>query len=261
MKEICLILVLGFIISTGKIVAQEQEVTIDNAEVQSLLALSETIQSGEIHFIVNEQWKGKSRLKTEEYKVIFFKTGEINKYHEVEFNYNIMSIKDSIQYIYNGETWCIIDHKKKKCEIDTNWCEIACSFPLIFPVALVNEMFSFYVKQNLRGSFLNAIAITDIQKTGNSTFLETMANYYFSPNLKNGKKVLYTYTNEYEWDVNKSILFRCNKILKDDKTYPRRTIIKQETLLVDASLNDKKYSDSQIYNGMNYVQSYKVKYR
>ena len=237
MKRIYLLLIFGFIFSTGKIIAQEQEKAVDNPSVQSFLALSETIQSGEIHFVVNEQWKGKSTLKTEEYKIIFNKTGAINKYHEVEFNYNILSVKDSIQYVYNGMTWCIIDHKKK-----------------------TNEMFSFYARQNLRGSFLNVEAITNIQRTDNSIFLETESNYYFSFNSKKDKKVLYAYTKEYEWDADKSILFRYNRTLKDGITYPRRTVLKQETLLTDAFLNEGKYTDSQLYNGLNYAQSYKVKY-
>ncbi len=261
MKQIIFLLLLGIYFSMEKTIAQESMGVAANTDVQSLLAMSKTIQSGEIHIAVNEQWKGKSTMETEEYKITFYKTGKINKYHEVEFYYNILNVTDSMRYVFNGETWYIINHKKKTYEIDTNWCEISCSFPLIFPIVLTDNMLSFYVRQNLRGAFLNAAEILDIQKTDTSVFLKTKTFHYFPINARKSQKLLYVYTDEYEWNVNTSLLFRYGRILQDDKSYPRRTIIKHETILLDASLNDEKYTNAQLYNGLDYIQSYKSKHK
>ena len=255
-------LVLGFIIFTEKIIAQEQERVVDDMEIQSLLALSESIQSGEIGLIVNQQRKGKSAIETEEYKIIFSKIDKDNKYFEVNFNYNILSLKDSMQYIYNGEMRYIIDHKKKICNIDTVWHNLDCSYSYIFPpVVLANEMFCFYARKNLlEGTFLCAVTITEIQKTENTTFVKIETNR-ISPDHrinKKGKKVLWT--EEYEWNTNKLALLRHSETVKDDTDYSRKTIVKTETLLTDASLNDEKYADSELYNGLNYAKSYKIVY-
>ncbi len=71
MKQIIFLLLLGIYFSMEKTIAQESMGVAANTDVQSLLAMSKTIQSGEIHIAVNEQWKGKSTMETEEYKITF----------------------------------------------------------------------------------------------------------------------------------------------------------------------------------------------
>jgi len=196
MKQIYLILALVLIFSTGKIIAQEQEMSLDNSEVQSLLALSENIQSGEIGLSINNHRKGKFGVETKEYKVIFYKTGKFNRF-DVKFNYNIFDVTDSMQYIFYEQTYYIIDHKKKICHVDTVACidtatvrKMPC-LPFIFPPyrVLFNEMFCFYAKENLRGLFVNA-AIIDMQKTENTRFLKIEKNRIAPGGSKKNKKVL-----------------------------------------------------------------------
>lgn len=266
MKRIHLALIFGFIFFTGKILAQEQEKAIDNPSVQSLFSLSESIQSGEIGLLINIYYhrKGKSAIETKEYKVIFSKTGEIRKPILMEFNYNILNMKDSIQYVFNGKTWYIINHKKKICTIDTtaynreDYC-LYCFFPpyVYFNPSdvLCNKMFSFYASNNLRGLFTKAVVLADTQKTENIRFLKIEKTY----GRKTNKPV--SWIIEFEWDINKSTLFRCNETVKDDVEYSKKTIVKRETFLTAASLNDEKHLDTELYNGLNYAKSYKVRYR
>jgi len=259
MKQI-LIIAIAFVVFTGNIAAQEQERVVDNSEIQMFLELSENIQSGEISFVVNEVQKGKSTVKTKEYKAIFFKTGEINYsyYPYLIFHYNLLDVTDSIQYIYNGKIWYIIDHKKKICDIDTNYCKIACEYPFIYPIVLVNELLCFYIRDDLRGSFLRATTIEEVQKTDNTTFVKIETSRLSPNDGRKNKEVLFT--EAYEWNISKSILLRYSKAVKDDKGYSPKTVIKTETLLTDASLNDEKYADAALYNGLNYAESYKIKH-
>jgi len=257
MKTIYLIFGL-LVVSFGKIVAQEQERVVDNPEIQKLLALSETIQSGKISFVVNEKRKGKkgkSVTDLKEYKVTFFKTGKMINFYYVDFQYNLLNVTDSMQYVYNGKTWYIIDHKKKICEIDTIYCKVTCLYPFIYPIVLLNEMLSFYIRNDWilfpRNEF-----IEEMRKTGDTTFVK-LETSCLSPDGKKGKKVLFT--KEYEWNINKSTLLRYCKAVKDDSGYSPKTVIKTETLLTDASLNNEKYADAELYNGLNYAKSYKIK--
>lgn len=254
MKRTYLIVALVFIISTEKTVAQERKRVVDNSEIQNLLALSKTVQSGEISFVVNQKRKGKQAVEKEEYKVIFSKTGKINQYFEVEYNYNLLSVTDSMQYIYDGKTWYVINHKKKICDIDTNYCKVTCNYPYIYPIVLLNKLLTFYSRELLGGIFLHAVTIEEVQKRENITFLKLETSYQ----PKKGKKELFT--EEYEWDASKSTLFRYAETLKDESGYPQRKVVKTETLLTDASLNEEKYSDAELYNGLNYAKSYKITY-
>jgi len=266
MKRIYLALTFGFIFSIGKILAQER--VVDNSEVQSLLMLSQSIQSGEISLLINSHRKGKSEIETKEYKVIFSKTGKIGKHSQIEFNYNILSIKDSMQYIYNGQTWCIINHKKKICTMDTAVYKKRCVCLPVPPYdftspdfdVLCNEMFRFYASGNLRSLFLEkAIVIVDTQKTENTKFLKAERNYFVHNGRKANKPI--SWISEFEWDINKSTLLRCSKIVTDYAKYSKKTIEKREAFLTSASLNQEKYADVELYNGLNYAKSYKVRYK
>jgi hypothetical protein len=254
MKRIYLILVFGLVFSAEKTIAQEQKRVVDNPEVQSLLALSETIQSGEIIVQVNKQRKGKSAVETEKYKMTFYKTGKSIDVPMADFHYNLLNLTDSIQYIYNGNVWYIIDHKKKICEIDTIWRKVSL-VPLAYPILFLGEMSSFYANQFLEGTFLWATIIENIRKTENTTFLKVETNR-ISPDRKNDNKVLFS--EEFEWDANK--LLRHSVSVKDDAGYSRKTVVKTETLLTNASLNDKKHANVELYNGLNYAKLYKIKY-
>ena len=255
-------LLFGFVFFTGKILAQEQERVIDNIEVQSLLALSESIQSGEIGLLINYHRKGKPAIETKEYNVFFSKTGKFNKLYQVEFNYNILDIKDSMQYVFNGQTWYIINHKKRTCLIDTATSKedgILPPYVYFKPLTvLFNGMFSFYAKDFLGNGFYNAVAITDIQKIENLRLLKIEVNSIAPGSSKINEKVLWI--KEFEWDINKSLLFRYCKAVKDDSGYSKKTVVKTETLLTNASLNDEKFTDSSLYNGLNFATSYKIKY-
>ena len=263
MKQISLILALVLIFSTGKIIAQEQERTIDNPEVQSLLALSDSIQSGEIGLLINRYRKDKSIAEIKEYKVIFYKTGKFNPF-EVKFNYNILNVRDSMQYIFDGQTYYIIDHKNKICHIDTVACvdtatgiKSTCPYFLYPTRVFFNKMFCFYAQEKLRGLFIGA-AIIDMQKIENTRFLKIERNSIAPGGSKKNKKTLWVH--ELEWDINKSTLFRYCEYVKDDTKYSKKTIVKRETFLTEASLNDEKYADAALYNGLNYAKSYKVIY-
>ena len=278
MRQLGLMFAFAFILFTGKIAAQEQKRVVDscseiqlmkictqaqkeavkNPEIQMLLTSRESIRSGELRFVINQEMKGKSAIETKEYKMSFCKTGKIVLFHINDIQYNLLNVTDFMQYVYDGKTWYIINHKKKTCEIDTNYCKISCIFPLMYPIVLHNEMLCFYVR-DIWMSFLfsSNLKIEEMQKRENTTFVRIETSR-LSPERRNDNKVLFT--EEYEWDVNKSILLRYNEAVKDDAGYSRETVVKTETLLIDASLNDEKYVNADLYNGLNYAKSYKIKY-
>jgi len=289
MKRIFLIIALVFVLSTGKIVAQEQERVIDSSEIEMFLALSKTIRSGEITFVVNDERKDKSVARSNEYKITFFKTGELIDIDKVVFRYNLLDVADSMQYIYDGEIFYVINHKKKTYSIDIMLYDYSAGkdytidperktcgsigykryiFPFIYPPELVNELFWFYIREDWRGAFYRIENIKEMQKRGSSTVvtMETSRvspDWYpnwgddFLPDWENANYVLFT--EEYEWDISKSLLLRYSSTVKDDSGYSQKTIVKTETLLIDASLNNEKHLDTALYNGLNHAKSYKIK--
>ena len=256
MKQIYLIVALVIIFSTEKIVAQEQGV-IDFAEVETFLTLSHFIRSGEIHFVVNVESKGYSAVKTKEYKITFFKTGELLDLDMTVYYYNLLDITNSLQYVYNGKIWYKIDHKKETYSIDTVDYKIDIT-PYIHPNGLMDELFWFYTRENWPGYFhYYDKQIKKMQKTRNRTVV-TMEKTRFSPNCNIEKENEVQYIMEWEWDISKSLLYRFSRVLKDDKGYSKGTITKIEMFLINASLNDEKYKDSALYDGSNYVKSYSI---
>lgn len=281
LKQICLILLFGsaFFLFSQKAIAQEKEKISKHPEVQSLIALGNTIQSGEVHLIANEQIKGSPSISTKNYQVLFYRTGEIiniwkseeksqehkNFILEMDSNlnslanshYNILNLTDSMQYVYNGKIWWIIDHKNKTCQVDTSWCKVACSFPFLYPQFLAfSEMFPFYIQGWLKLSFEEA-RIENIEKKGDTTILKIVREGV-SPKGVKSKSVLYA--EQYVWDKEKSVLLHHIKVLKDEKGIAKNTLIVEEMKLLDANLNDEKYANPELYNGLNYAKSYKTTY-
>lgn len=221
--------------------------------------------------------KGNPSISTKEYQVLFYRTGEIiniwkseekaqehkeillksdsNLEHLANSHYNILNITDSMQYVYNGETWCIIDHKNKKCEIDTAWCKVACSLPFLYPdLFIYSEMFTFYIQGWLK--FVFDRGIENIEKRGDTTFLERESNWPIK-----GRNKYALYAEVYVWNVEKSVFLLHKKVLKDEKDASRKTIIMEEMKLLDAYLNDEKYANPELYDGLNYAKSYKITYK
>jgi len=260
MRRIHLILALTFIISAGKIAAQENGTTSakNHPQIQTLFALSDTILSGEIHFVINHHKKEESAIETTEYKMTFSKRKKTGCYLcDFNFWYNLLNVTDSLQYVYNGKKWFIIDHKKKLCIVDSDYQKIADWQPFSYPSALFfNEMIRFYTGRYLDLSFLST-TVKDVQKTGDRTLVRLENEFPVDALMYCyccNKKQLYI--EEYEWDAGKFLLLRHSQEAKD---CPQKAVIKVETLLMDASLNDEKYRDAELYDGLNYAQSYKIK--
>ena len=279
LKQICLILFFVSTIFSQKAIAQEKEKIYEHPEVQSLIALGRAIQSGKVHLIVNEQIKGNPSITTKEYQVLFYRTGEIINIWKSEekaeerknfilkmdsnlnslanSHYNILNLTDSMQYVYNGKIWCIIDHKNKTCEIDTAWCKVACSYPFLYPYFLASsEMFPFYIQGWLKLSFEKG-SIENIEKKGDTTILKIERDG-ISPKRGRNNRVLYA--EQYVWNVEKSVLLLHKKVLKDEKDGSKKTVIMEEIKLLDAYLNDAKYANPELYDGLNYAKSYKITY-
>ena len=255
-RKYLIIVALVFILFVDKTIAQKQEIVFYDPEIQKLLGLSESVQSGEISFVVNEEKKGELAVETNEYQVRFFKTGIFLRLMLIyDIHYNLLNIKDSMQYVYNGKAWYIIDHKNKICTIDTNYYYTnASQTPLALArlqCILDNNLFNFYRGGDLMGPLLSAVTIEEMQKNGNMTFLKIETKDY--------KEVLFT--EEYEWDTSKSLLLRHSKTVKDDNACSEKDIVKTETRLINASINDEKYRDADLYNGLNFAKSYKIEYR
>ena len=255
-RKYIIIAALAFILFMNQVIAQKQEKVFYNSEIQKLLELSENVQSGEISFVVNEERKGELPIETNEYQMSFFKTGKFLRLMLIyDIRYNLLNITDSMQYVYNGKAWYVIDHKNKTCTIDTSYYSTSASQ---VPLALTqlrcivnNELFNFYNGGHFMGSLLSAAAIEEIQKNGDITFLKIETKDY--------KEVLFT--EEYEWDTSKSLLLRHSKTVKDDNACSEKNIVKTETRLINASLNDEKHKDAALYNGLHFAKSYKIEYR
>ncbi len=174
-----------------------------------------------------------------------------------EIHYNLLNTTDSMQYIYNGEAWYTIDHKNKTCIIDTSYYYTTSS-PAPLPLAnlwciLQDDLFSFYSGGHLLISLARATVSKEIQRNGSITLVEMETS-----DSLNDKEVLFT--EEYEWDTSKSLLLRHSKTVKDDSACSEKDIVKTETRLINVSLNDEKYRDSALYNGLNFAKSYKIEY-
>lgn len=250
-----------FILFCQQTTAQEREKLSNHPEIQSLIALSKTIESGEIHLQVNKYKKGKADIETKEYKMTFYKTENLKDMPLIANTYyNLLNVTDSIQYVYNGEMLCEINHKKKSCNVDTSSKIMTDPVSLFYPSLFIGEMASFYVNQFLNFSW--ATSVEDVQKTGDVTLvkLETYCNPKKSKDPCPEKWEREICTEEYEWNTSESTLLRYSKTAKDDENYSSKTAVKTETVLTTASLNKEEYADALLYNGLNYAKSYRISY-
>ena len=268
-----------FILFCQQTIAQEKEKLSNHPENESLINLGNNMQSGKIHLTINEQAKGKSTLKTQEYQVCFYRTGEIiniwkseekaQKHKKIllkkdgnlsslaNSHYNILNVTDSMQYVYNGKTWYVIDHKNKTCEIDTVWCEVACSYPFLHPDFMIfSSMIPFYIQGWLKLSIEEG-SIENIEKKGDTTILKIEREGISSKRGRNNRAL---YAEKYVWNEEKSVLLLHEKVLKNKKDGSERILIMEEMKLLDAYLNDEKYANPELYNGLNYAKSYRISY-
>lgn len=254
-----MIIVLMFIIFANKIGAQPQTRTLNNPEIQILFDINKSIQSGEVSVVVEKERKGELAIETKEYQISFFKTGNFLRLMSIdEIFYNLLNTTDSMQYVYNGKAWYVIDHKNKTCIIDTN-SSCTSTSPAPLPLAqlwciLDNDLFHFYGGGHSLISLARATAIEDVHKNGNITLVKMEIS-----DSKKGKEVLFA--EEYEWDTSKSLLLRHSKTVKNNSACLEKDIVKTETRLINASLNDKKYMDTALYDGFNFAKLYKIEYR
>lgn len=220
----------------------------EEKSLEEYLAFNNAVTSGMIRFKEKNQLD--SGTPEKEFVVFFHKTGS-NEFHEIEFQYNILSLCDSMQYIYNHRTWFVINHKRKTYELesDSSWCRISCLFPYLWPEVMSNLMIGYYVRSNSFFSSEKNIGIEGdrLVVTDRDCQTETLG----------GKvKANTCFDRYYEWNKNTYLLGKCKQRIWEVK---RRGAIKvlsdHESILLDANLNQKEYADSHLYDGANYVSS------
>ena len=209
-------------------------------------AYNEKIQNGEILFRVKELHKKNAPEK--EYLVYFQKvesTGETPKVIP-EFQYNILSIHDSMRYVFNQKHWYVINHKKGTYEEenDSSWCKIACSFPYLWPDVLLNGMLGWYVR-NYSPDYTS-----DEEKTlKDGDFVSLYAN-----TSSDSKNKLVRYRQKYTWNWKTNLLVTCRQqSFRTDKHGKEKMITDTENTLVKATLNRQDYGTSQLYDGASFI--------
>ena len=210
-------------------------------------AYNEKIQNGEILFRIKEQHKKNATEK--EYLVFFQKIEPTGKTPKVipEFQYNILSLQDSMRYVFNQKHWYVIDHKKGTYEEenDSSWCKIACSFPYLWPDVLLNQMLRWYVR-----SYGPDCTSDEAKTLKEGDFVSLHVN-----TTSDSKNKLIRYRQKYTWNRKTNLLISCRQqSFRTDKHGKEQMVADIENTLVTATLNRQEFEDSLLYDGANFIR-------
>ena len=222
---------------------QTEKMNID--VIEHYTSLNKNILSGEIHIKVNDMMR---KNHSAQYQILFCKVTSI-KHLEPIVQYNILSIKDSIQYIFNQHTWFVINHKKKTYSVENkeSWCKISCLFPYLWPEILLDNMSSYYLQEKL---FVTKHEILSADET---PAVFSLIRQICFPAHQNITRITQTYI----WDKETSLLSKSRMQIME---YKRKDISKvisdKETTLLKASFNKEEYSNFNLYDGAHYIQTW-----
>lgn len=223
-----------------------QNTKTENIEINNIeyfTSLNKNIQCGKIHIQVNDLNNKKSL--SNEYQIFFCKKNA-DKFGQREFLYNILSLKDSMQYVYNQNTWYVVNHRKKTYELETDssWCKISCLFPYLWPEILIDLMNSYYLQEK---TDINEQELVSIEENDTSFSLKQEISNY-------SENHIYMTTKIYVWDKNTLLLSKSKRQISKFKDKGKYQVISnKETSLIGASLNKDEYLDSRLYDGKNYI--------
>ena len=237
----------GFLLTVAILWGQghEQEGS-DSVLLKPYAIHNEKIQNGEFLFRVKELHKKNAPEK--EYLVYFQKIEPIGKTPKVipEFQYNILSLQDSMRYVFNHKHWYVINHKKGTYEeeSDSSWCEIGCSFPYLWPDVLLNQMLCWYVRNYSLCTHNEEKALKE------GDFVSLHVNVSSGPTNK-----LIRFRQRYTWNLKTYLLISCRQYsFKTDKHGKERMVTGTENTLVKATLNQHEYENSMLYDGANFIR-------
>lgn len=155
-----------------------------------------------------------------------------------------------MRYVFNQKHWYVINHKKGTYEVesDSSWCEIACSFPYLWPDILLNQMMCWYVRN------YSPCTHDDEKALKEGDFVSLYVNTSSEPANK-----LIRYRQKYTWNWKTYLLTSCGQqCFKTDKHGKEKMITDTENSLVKATLNRQEYGNSKLYDGANFIlENYK----
>ncbi len=238
----CNILIISNIIGQNTALQKERTNNFDH-----YITLNQAVHSGIMKIQVIDSTK--TNVTKQDYQIIFSKA-KTDRPYESEFQYNILSLTDSVQYIYNHRTWYVINHKKKTytVENESSWSKSSCIIPYFWPDILLNLMCSYYLHQ--QNPLTDNQEILLAQKEGTAFTLKTRSGYPI-------KKNTVFFTKTYVWNTTgNGLLSKCRQqIMESGKNGKTKVVSNYESHLTDVSFNTGQYSDTSWFEGNRYINA------
>lgn len=219
----------------------------------SLPSLNDSIKTGKIDFCLENQRKKSKTIDKYMFTLIFSKD-------ENGINFNFIDSLKQIQYVCNGDTLYIIDHKKSKYGNTKAYNKPMRSFfALTMNTPLNNAFLDYYLGSSMRKHLPKPIENKQVSVNNDTINLTGKMKIRWN-HVKNTKDSLAAIT-----DVNVEIIFESEtmilksyrKILTDKKSFKKGTILQSEYRLLSAKMNDEKFSQPQYYEVLYYARGYK----
>lgn len=239
----------------------------------------ENVKNGKITFDDFRRYKGSDDFKKREY-LLFFSKEPVKKgdYRRNNFKYNILSLTDSMQYIFIPNCMATIDHKKKTITLDTG--------ERVYPYVNLTDLMAYYLENIVsdmyepsigkKNDFEEKIVVTDSAifqyVEHRRTIYDLPDSYKDSVNaiLENGKLTkteknfwkesltLARYNRIYEFSPEDTSLISLHISLKNKAQAGNRTAVERKSLSRHAEFNHPDYDAAELYDYTNYAQGYEV---
>ena len=216
-------------------------------------SLNDSIKTGKIDFSLENQRKKSKKIDKYMFTLIFSKD-------ENGMNFNFIDSLKQRQYVCNGDTVYIIDHKKSKYGNTNAYNKPTRKFYAITMNHTLNNAFlDYYLGSSMQKHLPKQIENKQVS-TNNDTINLTGKMTIRWNHIKKAKDSLAAITDanvEIIFEPETMILKSYRKILTDKKSFKKGTILQCEYTLLSVRINDEKYALSQYYEGLYYARGYK----